>query len=282
MGVRFRLSNSVTHKMPVVTRNRKNGGEAKAEVPAKKVKKVTKTSKKTKKSEEVVEEKPEAEKAEEEQPKEVPEEKKVEEPEKVEDKKEEAKEEAKEETKEEEKDEEDRTAEDDSKKDDEKTFEIVEGGACPDFTLPLNDGTEMKLADFAEKTLVLYYYPKDATPGCTTEANGFSASIEEFEKQNVTIIGVSGDNAKSHCKFIEKQGLKFKLATDEKLGFGSKLGIKAGAKRQTFLIENGKFKKIWTKVSVKSHAKDVLAALSHQSSASSNNASFSPNICKQF
>jgi len=249
--------------MPVVTRNRKNGGEAKAEVPAKKVKKVTKTSKKTKKSEEVVEEKPEAEKAEEEQPKEVPEEKKVEEPEKVEDKKEEAKEETKAETKDEEKaeDKEDRTAEDDSKKDNEKTFEIVEGGDCPDFTLPLNDGTEIKLADFAEKTLVLYYYPKDATPGCTTEANGFSASIEEFEKQNVTIIGVSGDNAKSHCKFIEKQGLKFKLATDEKLGFGSKLGIKTGAKRQTFLIENGKFKKIWTKVSVKSHAKDVLAAL---------------------
>merc|ERR1712131_300433 len=195
----------------------------------------TKTSKKTKKSEEVVEERPEAEKAEEEQPKEVPEEKKVEEPEKVEQKKDE------------EKAEEDRTAEDDSKKDDEKTFEIVEGGDCPDFTLPLNDGTEIKLADFAEKTLVLYYYPQDATPGCTTEANGFSASIEEFEKNNVTIIGVSGDNAKSHCKFIEKQGLKFKLATDEKLGFGSKLGIKTGAKRQTFLIENGKFKKIWTK-----------------------------------
>merc|ERR1712131_68513 len=195
MGVRFRLSNSVSNKMPVVTRNRKNGGEAKAEVPAKKVKKVTKTSKKTKKSEEVVEEKPEAEKAEEEQPKAVP----------------------------------------DEKKDDEKTFEIVEGGDCPDFTLPLNDGTEIKLADFAEKTLVLYYYPKDATPGCTTEANGFSASIEEFEKNNVTIIGVSGDNAKSHCKFIEKQGLKFKLATDEKLGFGSKLGIKEKAKRQTFL-----------------------------------------------
>ena len=71
------------------------------------------------------------------------------------------------------------------------------------------------MADFAEKTLVLYYYPKDSTPGCTTEANGFSASIEEFEKKNVTIIGVSGDNAKSHCNFIEKQGLKFKLATDE-------------------------------------------------------------------
>ena len=79
----------------------------------------------------------------------------------------------------------------------------------------MNDGGELKLADFAEKTLVLYYYPKDSTPGCTTEANGFSASIEEFEKNNVTIIGVSGDNAKSHCNFIEKQGLKFKLATDE-------------------------------------------------------------------
>ena len=79
----------------------------------------------------------------------------------------------------------------------------------------MNDGGELKLADFAEKTLVLYYYPKDSTPGCTTEANGFSASIEEFEKKNVTIIGVSADNAKSHCNFIEKQGLKFKLATDE-------------------------------------------------------------------
>jgi len=246
--------------MPVVTRNRKNGGEAKAEVPAKKVKKATKTSKKTKKSEEVVEEKPEAEKAEDEQPKEVSkDEKKVEEPEKAEEKKEEVKEDSKEET--EEKAEDERTAEDDSKKDDEKTFEIVEGGDCPDFTLPLNDGTEIKLADFAEKTLVLYYYPKDATPGCTTEANGFSASIEEFEKKNVTIIGVSADSAKSHCNFIAKQGLKFKLATDEKFGFGSKLGIKEKAKRQTFLIENGKFKKIWKKVAVKSHAKDVLAAL---------------------
>ena len=144
------------------------------------------------------------------------------------------------------------------------------------FQLPLNDGTEIKLADFAEKTLVLYYYPKDSTPGCTTEANGFSASIEEFEKKNVTIIGVSADSAKSHCNFIAKQGLKFKLATDEvmknftefqsqyftqKFGFGSKLGIKEKAKRQTFLIENGKFKKIWKKVTVKSHAKDVLAAL---------------------
>jgi peroxiredoxin Q/BCP len=246
--------------MPVVTRNRKNGGETKAEVPAKKVKKATKTSKKTKKSEEVVKEKPEDK---EKEVKEVPnEEKKVEEPEKVEETKDEAKEESKEETKEEEKveDKEERTAEDDSEKE-EKTFEIVEGGNCPDFTLPLNDGGELKLADFAEKTLVLYYYPKDSTPGCTTEANGFSASIEEFEKKNVTIIGVSGDNAKSHCNFIEKQGLKFKLATDEKFGFGSKLGITAKAKRQTFLIENGKFKKIWKKVTVKSHAKDVLAAL---------------------
>jgi len=250
------LSNSVKPKMPVVTRNRKNGGETKAEVPAKKVKKATKTSKKTKKSEEVVEEKPEdKEEATEEVAKE---EKKVEEPEKVQEKKDEAEEETKEEEKVEEKDE--RTAEDDSQKD-EKTFEIVEGGNCPDFTLPLNDGGELKLADFAEKTLVLYYYPKDSTPGCTTEANGFSASIEEFEKKNVTIIGVSADNAKSHCNFIEKQGLKFKLATDEKFGFGSKLGITAKAKRQTFLIENGKFKKIWKKVTVKSHAKDVLAAL---------------------
>ena len=79
------------------------------------------------------------------------------------------------------------------------------------------------MADFAEKTLVLYYYPKDSTPGCTTEANGFSASIEEFEKKNVTIIGVSGDNAKSHCNFIEKQGLKFKLATDEVTHLTAKL-----------------------------------------------------------
>lgn len=252
--------------MPVVTRNRKNGGDAKVEVPTKKAKASTKASKKTKKSEEVVEEKQqqvvepkEAEKVEE--PKEA---EKVDEPKSVEEKKDEPKvEEAKDETKEEEKsdEQEDRTAEDDSKKDEEKTFEIIEGGSCPDFKLPLNDGSELKLEDFSEKTLILYYYPKDSTPGCTTEANAFSASIEEFEKKNVTVIGVSPDSAKSHCTFIEKQGLKFKLATDEKLSFGSKLGIKSGAKRQTFLIENGKFKKIWKKVSPKSHAKDVLAAL---------------------
>ena len=150
--------------MPVVTRNRKNGGEAKAEVPAKKVKKATKTSKKTKKSDEVVEEKPEAEKAEDEQPKEVSkDEKKVEEPETVEEKKEEVKEDSKEETEEKADEKDERTAEgmifhnlwligmfqhcthclnviwefikDESKKDDEKTFEIVEGGDCPDFTV---------------------------------------------------------------------------------------------------------------------------------------------------
>jgi len=251
--------------MPVVTRNRKNGTETKAEVPVKKAKQTTKvTSKKTKKSSEEVEA---------EDPKDLKEEKKVEEPEKTEEKnvKEPEKAEEKTDAKAEEEpskddkkneDEEDRTAEDDSKAEKkEEPIKIEEGGNCPDFELPLNDGTELKLKDFGEKTLVLYYYPKDSTPGCTTEANGFSAAIAEFEKKNVTVIGVSADSAKSHCSFIEKQGLKFKLATDEKLAIGSMLGIKTGAKRQTFLIENGKFKKIWKKVSVKSHAKDVLAAL---------------------
>jgi len=243
--------------MPVVTRNRKNGTETKAEVPVKKAKKTTKaTSKKAKKSSEEVEE-----------PKDLKEEKKVEEPEKVEEKNvdEVAKPEEEQKPSEDGKkneDEEDRTAEDDTKAEKkEEPIKIEEGGKCPDFKLPLNDGTELKLEDFVEKTLILYYYPKDSTPGCTTEAKGFSAAIEEFEKKDVTVIGVSADTAKSHCSFIEKQGLKFKLATDEKLAIGSMLGIKTNAKRQTFLIENGKFKKIWKKVSVKSHAKDVLAAL---------------------
>jgi len=249
--------------MPVVTRNRKNGGDQKAEVPAKKTKKVTKASKAKKVIEEPEVKKVETPEVEAETKPEVEEEKiekepeKVVEPEKVEEKKEEPSEgENKDET------EEDRTAEDDSKAEkEEETFEITEGGNCPDFTLPLNDGTELKLADFEKKTLILYYYPKDSTPGCITEANGFSAAIEEFQKKDVTVIGVSADSSKSHCSFIEKQGLQFKLATDEKLAFGNVLGVKAGAKRQTFLIENGKFKKIWKKVSVKSHAKDVLEAL---------------------
>lgn len=100
----------------------------------------------------------------------------------------------------------------------------------------MNDGGELKLADFAEKTLVLYYYPKDSTPGCTTEANGFSASIEEFEKKNVTIIGVSADNAKSHCNFIEKQGLKFKLATDE---------VNFRHIGQQYLVQSAAFCHVW-------------------------------------
>jgi peroxiredoxin Q/BCP len=148
---------------------------------------------------------------------------------------------------------------------------VNEGDQVPDVKLETVDGKEISPADFASQKLVLYFYPKDDTSGCTTEAQAFSALSEDFEKANAWVIGVSKDDAKKHRKFIDKYELKVQLATDrdgsvceafgtwvEKSMYGRKY---MGIDRATFLIDrDGVVKKVWRKVKVPGHAEEVLAA----------------------
>jgi peroxiredoxin Q/BCP len=138
--------------------------------------------------------------------------------------------------------------------------------------LALSSGETAKLADFAGQWLVLYFYPKDSTPGCTTEGNDFNALLPKFRKLDATVLGVSRDSLKSHQNFCAKQGFKFDLASDgdEKLcqAFGvikpKKLYGRAfiGIERSTFLIDpNGRVAEAWRPVKVPGHAQAVLDAL---------------------
>ncbi|QTH24185.1 peroxiredoxin [Rhizorhabdus wittichii] len=147
---------------------------------------------------------------------------------------------------------------------------LKEGDKAPDMTLDLPDGSKTSVAEQAGKILVLYFYPKDDTPGCTTEAQGFTALADDFAKAGATIIGVSKDSAARHQKFIDKYGLKIRLASDgdgsvceafgtwiEKSLYGRQY---MGIDRATFLIgKDGTIARIWRKVKVKGHAEDVLA-----------------------
>lgn len=148
---------------------------------------------------------------------------------------------------------------------------LQEGDKAPNVTLPLPDGSSTSVADQAGKLLVLYFYPKDDTPGCTTEAQSFTALADDFARAGATIIGVSKDKPARHQKFIDKYGLKLQLASDsddsiceaygtwiEKTLYGRNY---MGIDRATFLIgKDGTIVKIWRKVKVKGHAEDVLAA----------------------
>jgi len=137
---------------------------------------------------------------------------------------------------------------------------IAEGDDCPDFEMKMDNDETTSLEQLKEATFVLFYYPKDNTPGCTKENKSFNEHLEAFTEKNVKIFGVSGDSAKSHCTFIEKLGLKFNLLIDEKLTLAKQLGCdKKGATRQTFLIKNGKIVKIWRKVTIATHVEAVLA-----------------------
>lgn len=147
---------------------------------------------------------------------------------------------------------------------------LKEGDKAPNVTLDLPDGSKTSVAEQAGKILVLYFYPKDDTPGCTTEAQGFTALADDFAKAGATIIGVSKDSATRHQKFIDKYGLKIRLASDgdgsvceafgtwiEKSLYGRQY---MGIDRATFLIgKDGTIARIWRKVKVKGHAEDVLA-----------------------
>tara|TARA_A100001015_G_C14842382_1_gene653006 strand:- start:528 stop:995 length:468 start_codon:yes stop_codon:yes gene_type:complete len=150
---------------------------------------------------------------------------------------------------------------------------IKENKQAPSFNLPRDGGGKINSEDLKGKNIVLYFYPKDDTPGCTTEGKDFTAHYDEFQKLNTEIIGVSKDSVKSHDKFVCKYDFKFPLISDEELELCNKYGVwleKAmygkkymGIERSTFLIDDkGIIKKIWRKVKVTDHVKEVLAELS--------------------
>lgn len=147
----------------------------------------------------------------------------------------------------------------------------AEGSKAPAFSLPSSSGETVKLADLNGRAFVLYFYPKDATSGCTLEAQEFHDLDKEFKKAKVTVYGVSPDSLESHCKFIAKEKLSFELLADADHKVAEKFGVWGeksmygrkylGIFRTTFLIDkNGKITKVWEKVTPRGHAKEVLAA----------------------
>jgi peroxiredoxin Q/BCP len=143
---------------------------------------------------------------------------------------------------------------------------------APNFKIPSSNNKEFELNKNKNKFLVIYFYPRDNTPGCTNEAKDFSRLYKEFKKLNCEIFGISKDSIESHKKFISKFKIPFKLLSDEKIvalkkygawGEKSMYGKKfMGIKRTTVLINpKGKITKIWNNVKVKEHAKEVLSCL---------------------
>lgn len=144
------------------------------------------------------------------------------------------------------------------------------GQNAPDFSLPDENGDLISLKDFKGKKLVLYFYPKDSTPGCTIEGKEFSANGAEFEKAGATVVGASKDSQKRHQNFINKQELKVSLISDVDGVLCEAFGVWVqkklygreymGIERATFLIdEKGVIRHIWRKVKVKGHVDAVLA-----------------------
>ena len=143
---------------------------------------------------------------------------------------------------------------------------------APDFTLTSTNNTDYSLKKSLGKYVVIYFYPKDDTPGCTIEANDFNKLLPQFKKLNCEVFGISKDNLKSHDKFKEKYQLKFDLLSDEELTVLKKFKVWGkkkfmgrefmGILRTTFLIDKkGKILKIWENVKVKDHAVEVLNTL---------------------
>ena len=142
------------------------------------------------------------------------------------------------------------------------------GSAAPDFTLDSQDGKPVSLHDYKGKWVVLYFYPKDMTSGCTIEAHNFQRDLAKFDAQNAVILGVSMQDQKSHQEFCAKQSLTFKLLADTKSHVSEKydsvmnFGVTKLSSRHTFLIDpNGVVRKVWTSVDVKTHSDDVLRAI---------------------
>jgi len=151
-------------------------------------------------------------------------------------------------------------------------MKLKEGDKAPAFTATASGSTSMSLADFKGKNVILYFYPKDDTPGCTKEACAFRDHFASLKKQGAVVLGVSVDPVKSHDKFIEKYKLPFTLLADENKEIVQAYGVWGektfmgrkylGTHRVTFLIgPDGWIKKIWPKVKPEEHAEEVLAAL---------------------
>lgn len=146
------------------------------------------------------------------------------------------------------------------------------GDQAPDFTLPTNGGGNITLSALKGKQIILYFYPKDDTPGCTKEAQGFKDIYKDLQAKGVEVIGISKDTVKKHDKFVEKYDLPFPLGSDEegsvceaygtwveKSMYGRKY---MGIDRATFLIDaEGKIKALWRKVKVSGHVDAVLAEI---------------------
>ena len=159
-----------------------------------------------------------------------------------------------------------------SKADLERKITLEVGDKAPAFEALNQDGVKVALKDFIGKNVVLYFYPKDNTPGCTTEACEFSANYDQFIKNDTVIIGVSPDSVKSHVGFIAKQNLKHILLSDEDKEISKLYGVwqvkknygkeYLGIVRSTFVIgKDGKIAKIYKSVKAKDHAAKVLADL---------------------
>ena len=145
------------------------------------------------------------------------------------------------------------------------------GDQAPAFTLPGDGSHDIALSDYRGRNVVLYFYPKDSTPGCTTEGKDFSVLLDDFSKTNTVVIGMSKDSVKRHDNFIAKQELKVRLASDESGETIEAYGVwilkklygreYMGIERATFLIDtNGTIQNVWHKVRVKGHAAEVLEA----------------------
>lgn len=149
---------------------------------------------------------------------------------------------------------------------------ISEGIKVSDFSLPNSEGKQISLSKFFGSKVVLYFYPKDDTPGCTTEACNFRDNFLDFSEFNAVILGISKDSVKSHHKFKEKYQLPFELLSDENLSVINQFGVWVekslygrkymGVERSTFLIdENGVLTKIFRNVKIKNHTTEVLKAM---------------------
>ncbi|MEE4117857.1 MAG: thioredoxin-dependent thiol peroxidase [Paracoccaceae bacterium] len=149
---------------------------------------------------------------------------------------------------------------------------IEPGSKAPDFSLPRDGGGEVALSDLAGQTVVLYFYPKDDTSGCTKEAIAFTELMPEFDAAGATVLGVSKDSVKKHDKFRDKHELKVALLSDDESDVCERYGVWAeksmygktymGIERSTFLIDGeGTVREVWRKVKVPGHAEKVLEAV---------------------
>ncbi|MEX0932985.1 MAG: thioredoxin-dependent thiol peroxidase [Candidatus Pacearchaeota archaeon] len=150
-------------------------------------------------------------------------------------------------------------------------MKLKKNSKAPDFKLENQDGKIKNLKDYKDKILILYFYPKDNTPGCTFEAKNLSENYSRLKRRKMEVVGVSADSKRSHLKFIEKFKIPFDLLADEDTKLSGKYGVWGkknfmgreymGILRTTFLIKNGKILEIIDKVDVKKHTEQILEVL---------------------